>query len=100
MRHAEFVPIVTYVPHQFQVPNKVNPRPHSLLFIVPKAYTSFVYLMADLEQLAAADVFVGTSSSNMGRLVFLLREGVGKERSSSISMDKAWTPKGRSRARS
>lgn len=57
-----------------------------------KVYASFVYLMADFEQLAAADVFVGTFSSNVGRLVMLLREGAGKARSSCISLDYAWKP--------
>ena len=48
--------------------------------------------MADFEQLAAADVFVGTFSSNVGRLVMLLREGAGKARSSCISLDSVWKP--------
>ncbi|CAM9114923.1 unnamed protein product [Laminaria digitata] len=55
-------------------------------------YASFVYLMADLEQLAAADVFVGTCSSNIGRLVMLLRDNLGKEKNSGISLDGAWNP--------
>ena len=65
--------------------------------ILFKGYGSFVYIIADIEQLAAADVFVGTFSSNVGRLVAVLREGLGKTRNSSISLDaKAWYP-GRSR---
>ena len=55
-------------------------------------YGSVVYLLADLEQLAAADVFVGTCSSNIGRLVFLLRDGLGKDQSSDISLDREWHP--------
>ena len=57
-----------------------------------KVYASFVYLMADLDQMVAADVFVGTFSSNVGRLVLLLREAIGKERSSCISLDYDWHP--------
>lgn len=39
--------------------------------------------------LASADVFVGTFTSNVSRLVALLREGInGKPRDSSISLDK------------
>ncbi|CAM9447993.1 unnamed protein product, partial [Laminaria digitata] len=58
-----------------------------------QGYGSFVYILADLEQLAAAELFVGTFSSNVGRLVMLLREGRGKPRSSSISLDVgSWHP--------
>lgn len=49
--------------------------------------------MADLKQLAAADVFVGTCSSNLGRLVMVLRDGLGKEKDSAISLDLPWYPK-------
>lgn len=50
-------------------------------------------MFADLQQLAAAEVFVGTFSSNVGRLVFLLREAGGlKNRTSSISLDDDWYP--------
>ena len=52
----------------------------------------FVYLIADLEQLAAADLFVGTCSSNLGRLVMVLRDGLGKDRESAISLDIPWAP--------
>eukprot|EP00904_Undaria_pinnatifida_P006339 jgi/Undpi1/2835/HiC_scaffold_14.g06212.m1 len=58
-----------------------------------QGYGPFVYMMADLEQMAEADVFVGTFSSNVGRLVAVLRDGLGKERSSAISMDtEHWWP--------
>lgn len=57
-----------------------------------KVNASFVYLMSDFEQMARADVLVGTFSSNVGKLVLLLREGVGKERSSCISLDNDWGP--------
>lgn len=60
---------------------------------VCKGYGSFVYLLADLEQLAAADVLVGTCSSNLGRLVMVLRDGLGKDKKSSISLDLPWYPK-------
>lgn len=64
-----------------------------LLHAVYKGYGSAVYLLADLEQLAAADVFVGTCSSNIGRLVMVLRDGLGKEKDSAISLDIGWNPK-------
>ncbi|CAN0577758.1 unnamed protein product, partial [Laminaria digitata] len=57
-----------------------------------KGYPSFVYLLADLEQLVAADVFVSSCSSNIGRLVMLLRDGLGKEKDSAINMDVPWSP--------
>ncbi|CAM9367715.1 unnamed protein product, partial [Laminaria digitata] len=63
-----------------------------------QGYGSFVYILADLEQLAAAELFVGTFSSNVGRFVMLLRESLGKPRNSSISLDaKSWYP-GRQRS--
>ena len=58
-----------------------------------KGYGSMVYLIADLDQLAAADVFVGTCSSNLGRLVMVLRDGLGKTSNTSISLDRPWYPK-------
>lgn len=63
-----------------------------LLLLLHKGYGSFVYTFADIEQLAAADIFVGTFTSNVGRFVVMLREGLGKERNSSISLDAPWTP--------
>ena len=63
-----------------------------LLRVIYKVYGSAVYLLADLEQLAVADVFVGTCSSNIGRLVMLLRDGLGKDQSSGISLDVPWYP--------
>ncbi|CAM9656415.1 unnamed protein product [Scytosiphon promiscuus] len=54
-----------------------------------EAYEGFVMVFADLKMLSAARVFVGTYSSNVGRLVALLREGVdGYVRESCISLDK------------
>ena len=66
-----------------------RPLPLRLLL---KGYGAFVYTFADIEQLAAADVFVGTFTSNVGRLVAMLREGLGKPRESSISLDASWQP--------
>eukprot|EP00752_Nemacystus_decipiens_P018203 g16332.t1 len=64
-----------------------------------ETYGGFVYTFADLHQCTSADVFVGTFSSNMGRLLVLLRESIGlKPRSSSISLDGPWWP-GRRRQR-
>lgn len=59
---------------------------------LPQTYGGFVYTLADLRQCAKADVFVGTFSSNMGRLLVLLRESIGlKPRHSAISVDRSWT---------
>ncbi|CAM9692366.1 unnamed protein product [Scytosiphon promiscuus] len=56
-----------------------------------QTYAGFVYALADLQQLTAADVFVGTYSSNLGRLLVLLRDSVGeKDRASAMSVDSAW----------
>ena len=53
-------------------------------------YWSFVYTIADIEKLVESDIFVGTFSSNIGRLVAILRDGIGKSTESSISMDNEW----------
>lgn len=46
-------------------------------------------VFADLQMLSASPVFVGTFSSNIGRVVALLREGIhGHPRDSCISLDK------------
>jgi hypothetical protein len=50
-------------------------------------YAEFVYIMSDIEQLVESDLFVGTMSSNVGRLVEVLRDGMGKPRNSSVSLD-------------
>ena len=43
--------------------------------------------------LSQANVFVGTFSSNVARIVVLLRESRGMERSSSLSVDvQDWFP--------
>ena len=57
----------------------------------PQTYGGFVYTVADLHQCTKADLFVGTFSSNLGRLLVLLRESVGlKSRDSAISIDQPW----------
>ncbi|CAB1104168.1 GT23 [Ectocarpus sp. CCAP 1310/34] len=56
-----------------------------------ETYADFVYTFADLQQLTAADLFVGTFSSNIGRLLVLLRESIGlKDRASAVSIDGPW----------
>ncbi|CAN0020748.1 unnamed protein product, partial [Scytosiphon promiscuus] len=50
-------------------------------------YDRYVLLHTELAIMAAADVFVGTFSSNIGRLVYLIREGHGFARNSTISVD-------------
>ncbi|CAM9512138.1 unnamed protein product [Ectocarpus fasciculatus] len=53
-----------------------------------EGYQGFVMVFADLKMLAAGSVFVGTYSSNVSRLVALLREGIhGHARGSCISLD-------------
>lgn len=52
-------------------------------------YAGFVLVFADLKLLSAASVFVGTFSSNVSRVVALMREGIErKARDSCISLDK------------
>ena len=55
-------------------------------------YKSFVYLFSDIERLSNAEVFVGTFSSNIGRIVHVARESKNKPRTSSISLDVKWHP--------
>lgn len=56
-----------------------------------QGYSSFVTLVSDLNKLAHSEVFVGSFSSNLGRLVTVFREGNGKPRDSSMSVDvKTW----------
>ncbi|CAM9337185.1 unnamed protein product [Ectocarpus sp. 13 AM-2016] len=50
-------------------------------------YELYVGLHAELHMMSHADVFVGTYSSNVGRLVYLLREVNGLPRYSSHSVD-------------
>lgn len=46
------------------------------------------YLIAELQMMAGADVFCGTYSSNVGRLVVLLREALNLPRDSALSCDR------------
>lgn len=56
-----------------------------------QGYSSFVTLVSDMNKLANSEVFVGSFSSNLGRLVTVFREGKGKPRDSSMSVDvKTW----------
>lgn len=58
----------------------------------------FAYLFADIQMLVEAEVFVGTYTSNLGRLVFLLRDAIGKPRESTINLEGSnWWPGGRFR---
>lgn len=52
-----------------------------------QTYERYVILHTELAMMSAADVFVGTFSSNIARLVFLVREGLGFPRNSTISVD-------------
>lgn len=52
-------------------------------------YGRVVELLAEVEALAEARVFVGTFSSNLGRFVHVLRKG---EANSSVSLDYRWSP--------
>lgn len=81
----------SYVGHPFLIDLPlVYCLPSCRLFIsvsTVQSYSSLAYVIADLHQLAAADLFVGTFSSNVGRLVFLFRDALGKPRDSSVSVD-------------
>ncbi|CDF38740.1 Alpha-(1,6)-fucosyltransferase fragment, family GT23 [Chondrus crispus] len=52
-------------------------------------YGRVVELLAEVEALRGAKVFVGTFSSNLGRLVHVLREG---DERNSVSLDDRWAP--------
>lgn len=65
---------------------------HHVIPRIVQDYPACVYMFADLDQLTKAEMFVGTFSSNIGRLVALLREASGKPRESSISIDGDWVP--------
>ncbi|CAM9141048.1 unnamed protein product, partial [Ascophyllum nodosum] len=51
-------------------------------------YGSYVVLFAELEMLSQANVFVGTFTSNVARLIMLMREAKGMPRSSTLSVDR------------
>jgi len=65
-------------------------------FLSQEAYTTRLYsdeeavfaVMADIESLRRADLFIGTSSSNMGRLIWLLRDQ--SKESFSLDFDNQW----------
>lgn len=58
-----------------------------------QTYESFMYLFLDIEMLSKAEVFIGTFSSNLGRLIVTSRESFTQIRDSSISVDwKNWFP--------
>ncbi|CAN0062939.1 unnamed protein product [Ectocarpus sp. 12 AP-2014] len=50
-------------------------------------YELYVGLHAELHMMSHADIFVGTFSSNIGRLVYLMREVNGFPRNSTLSVD-------------
>lgn len=54
-----------------------------------KNYWPIVELLAEIEALRGAKLFVGTFSSNLGRFVHLLRED---NATSSVSLDDRWAP--------
>jgi hypothetical protein len=51
-------------------------------------------LIAELDVLADAHLFVTSMSSNMGRLVASLRASRGHDADSALSTDLAWSPAG------
>ncbi|CAM9265482.1 unnamed protein product [Ectocarpus sp. 13 AM-2016] len=68
------------------------PSPHGHADELPTTshlmtYELYVGLHAELHMMSHADVFVGTYSSNIGRLVYLLREVNGLPRFSTQSVD-------------
>lgn len=52
-----------------------------------QTYELYVNLHAELCMMSEADVFVGTFSSNVARLVYLMRESNGFPRNSTLSVD-------------
>ena len=60
-------------------------------------YASYVVFFAELTMMAEGNVFVGTFSSNVARMLVLLREAKGLPRSSTVSVDNpTWYPGRRS----
>jgi len=58
-----------------------------------QTYEALVLLWVELQMLAGADVFSGTFSSNLGRVVALMRHTLGKARNSALSADDPeWFP--------
>ncbi|CAM9473235.1 unnamed protein product [Ectocarpus sp. 13 AM-2016] len=57
-------------------------------------YEAMVLLLAEMRMLAGADVFSGTLSSNIGRLVALMRYSLQKPQDSTLSGDRPehWNP--------
>lgn len=53
-----------------------------------KGYDAVVLLMAELRMLARADVFSGTFSSNVGRMVTLMRNALHQPKRSAVAADK------------
>lgn len=67
--------------------------PFSLFALSAQTYSSFVCFFAELQMLAESDVFVGSFSSNVSRLLALRRESLGRPRGSTLSVDiPAWHP--------
>ena len=68
-------------------------RGHSQLKLnqagMKRNYMKTITLLAELEIIRRADYFVGTFSSNVGRLAHILREGDAR---TSISLDDRWAP--------
>lgn len=66
---------------------ELKQTPPSAHFCRRQTYELYVVLHAELDMMSHADVFVGTFSSNIGRLVYLMREVNGLPRNSSVSVD-------------
>ena len=71
--------------------NVSPPRAHNNKLY--KTYEMYVVFFTELKMLSQANVFIGTYSSNVGRMIVLLRESRGMPRSSSLSLDHPdWFP--------
>lgn len=61
--------------------------------LILQVYDQFVTLLAELQMLREADVFVGTFTSNIARLVVLLREASDLPLNTTRSVETAvWFP--------
>ena len=50
-------------------------------------------MFTDIQMLVEAEVFVGTFSSNIGRIVYELRDAIGKRRETTINIEgRQWHP--------
>ena len=82
------------------VPCSTHPSRPTLTATYLQTYEATVLLRLELQMLAGADVFSGTFSSNLGRIVALMRHTLHKPEQSTLSVDgRRWFPARKRRMR-